>query len=810
MIIIACCRNLIYINTMPLLLKKISEKLSGRLSGTVPSDIEDAGRRNLFSIFLLLLIAPLLIFGTYLVKSGHYGYGIVDYIVASLFVFFLIIFRRVRNARVFYRFALSLLCFLMVYWVNTGAARGYASLWVLTIPPFAFFLLGRREGVIWTVFVFVVTTAFFLFPSLSVNGFVYESGFVSRYLFTLFLIVLFTYNYESMREKYKKAMESEQRKLHDEKELLAEAKSEVEAVNSRLSEEMKIRQKAEEDLRAHRDRLEEVVVERTLELRNTNARLAANEKKYRLMADNIIDMVWTADMSLHFTYISPSVTRIFGYTVDEAMSLPFDKWNTPDSFSSVLRIFKEQMELEKNGKADPESYVNVELEHIRKDGTVIPVEVTVSFLRNYEGKAIGIVGITRDISERIKALEENRRMHEQLAQAQKMEAIGTLVSGIAHDFNNILGGIIGSYDLLTRMLKDEKLQKRERVDKYLNLGMESSLRSAELIKQLLALSRKHEITLNPVDINDSIGHVIDICRNSLPKTVEIDYLPSDVPLIVMGDTIQIEQVFLNLCINASHAMTLMRGDNEKQGGVLKLRAHKIQSDYIIKELYPDCNSYDGTWVKVDVSDTGVGMDNETRKRIFEPFFSMKKQNEGSGLGLAISYNIIRQHRGLIHIYSEPGKGSSFSVYIPYYGNVETVDAGRKCGGDISMGSGTVLVIDDEHVMLNVARGFLEECGYIVLTADTGNEGIDIYRSRCREISAVLVDLSMPGKSGLEVFMELKNINRDVKVILASGMLDQESRLTADTIGIKGVVNKPYLADDLSRMMRSIIQGEGSL
>ena len=784
--------------------KKISQKLIGRLSGTASSDIEEAGRRNLFAVFLVLLIAPLLIFGTYLIKTGFYGYGIVDYVVALLFIIFLFVFRKAHDAKVFYRIALSLLCFLMVYWVNTGAARGYGSLWVLTIPPFAFFLLGRKEGVIWTLFVFGVTTAFFLFPALSVNGFVYEADFISRYLFTLFLIVLFIYNYELMREKYKKAMEREQSKLHDEKELLAEAKNNVEAINARLNEEMNIRRKAEEDLRSHRDHLEEIVIERTLELRNTNAMLAANEKRYRLMADNITDMIWTADMNLLFTFISSSVTRIFGYTVEEAMNLSLNKLTSSENFDKIIRGFREQLELEKTGGADPDRYVNIELEHIRKDGEVIPVEVTVSFLRNSHGEAIGIVGITRDISERIKAQDENRKMQEQLAQAQKMEAIGTLVSGIAHDFNNILGGIIGSYELLIRMLKDEKLQKRGKVDKYLKLGMESSLRSAELIKQLLSFSRKHEITLTPVDINESLGHVIEICRNSLPKVVEIDYMPSDIPLVVMGDVIQIEQVFLNLCINASHAMTIMRRDGEKSGGVLKLRASKVQSDYFIKELYPDCDSYEETWVKVEVFDTGVGMDNETRNRIFEPFFSMKEQNEGSGLGLSISYNIVRQHRGLIHIYSEPGKGSRFSVYIPSYENIERGYKNRKGFGEISMGSGTVLVIDDEHIMLSVAKGFLEESGYSVIIADSGDEGINIYRRLFDEISAVLIDLSMPGKSGLEVFMELKDINSDVKVILASGMLDQESKLAADTIGIKGVVNKPYLIDELSLILKSIL------
>ncbi len=725
----------------------------------------------------------MLIFGGKLIHRSLYLLAGVNFTLASLLVVFIIIIRKAANAKIIYRIVVALLSLLLLYWVNRGAIKGYASIWIMVIPPFAFFLMGRKEGLVWTLALSLLTAIQFIFPSLSFYGYTYDPAYVSRHLFSLFMIILFTYNYELMRERYKTGIESEK---------------------ARLKEEMIIRRKAEDELRAHKERLEELVAERTLELQQSNASLAANEARYRIIADNITDMIWSADLNLSFTFISPSVTRIFGYTVEEALDMPFNKWNTDESFRKVIEVFTEQIEIEKSGKGDPDRYVTIELQHIRKDGNTIPVEVTVSFLRDADGKPAGILGITRDISERVQAAEENRRIQEQLSQAQKMEAIGTLVSGIAHDFNNILGGIIGSYDLLARLLKDENIIKKEKIDKYLNFGMESSIRSAELIKQLLALSRKHELTLSPVDISNSLGHVVEICRNSLPKTVEIDYLPSDIPLAVMGDTVQIEQVFLNLCINASHAMTIMRPENEKQGGVLKIRSSVIQSEKLIRELCPDAVNSAGKWIRVEISDTGVGIDDDTSKRIFEPFFSMKQQHDGSGLGLAISYNIIRQHRGMIHLYSEPGKGSCFSVYVPACDNNSETVRFVKEHGEIEKGNGRILVIDDEHVMLNVARGFLEESGYTVVTADSGDEGISIYRTGFRDFAAVLVDLSMPGKSGIAVALELRSINSEAKIILASGMLDSEARLSAESAGIMRTINKPYLADELSRMLKSVL------
>lgn len=750
-------------------LKKILSEMITPFQEKISSDIEDAGRRRLFSIFLLFLIPPLIIFGINLIKQGLYRYGILDCILSLVFVYFLILIKRIKNPGVLYRIVLILLLLLLFYWINTGAINGYASIWALGYPLFAFYLMGKKEGLFWTLVVLVMTIMHFLIPQLSFTGFVYKNDFTARHLFSFVLIIIFTYNYESMRERFKNAMEAEQKKLNEEK-----------------------------------DRLDEIVAERTGDLEKSNAMLASSEAKYRLMADNITDMIWTADLNMQFTFISPSVYRIFGYTVAEAMDLPFDRWNTPESFARVIKLFITELEKEKNKTADPNRYVNAELEHVKADGTIVPVEVTVSFLRDRTGEAIGIVGITRDISERKKAEEENSRIQQQLSQAQKMEAIGTLVGGIAHDFNNILGGIIGSFDLVSRLLDEGKPENREKIKRYLNIGMESSLRSAELIKQLLALSRRHEISLSPVDITDSLNHVVEICRNSLSKTVEIDYVKPDVPLVIMGDMVQIEQVLLNLCINSAHAMTIMIPSGEKEGGILKLRAAEVRSDSIMKELYPEILNSPGTWAKIEISDTGVGIEPEDQKRIFEPFFTTKKQEQGSGLGLAISYNIIHQHKGIIHVYSEPGKGTIFTIYLPLYRTLERIDVTGDTGCEILKGSGTILIIDDEPVMLSIGKGFLEECGYSVFTASSGIDGIDIYKKNNNEISAVLMDLSMPGMSGLEVFLELKKINEKVKVLLASGMLTQESLNSAEKIGIKGTVTKPYLSHELSCRIKEII------
>ncbi len=766
--------------------------------------IEESGRRMLFINFLLLLIIPLIIFGTIHLINGIYLYFTINYLLAIVFFLLVILLNRQKNAKLVYRVITVIFGIILFFWMKTGAINGYASLWILTFPLYAFFLMGKKEGFFWTAGYAIITILLFKNPYNLFSDFNYSPDYISRHLFTYFMIFLISYSYEAMRQRYKLAMEAEQAELVHEKNKLAETKNAVDKANRLLKDEMIEREKTEIELRRHRDRLEDIVAERTLELKMNNEKLEASEKRYRLMADNVNDLIWTTDLNLNFTFISPSVYKIYGYTVEEAMKLTPEKWNTSESVAKRLKYYQKASEYIDNNKPLLDGHLTIQLNQIKKDGTIFPAEIQASFIRDESGEKIGIVGITRDISERIAIEQERERIKEQLAQSQKLEALGTLVGGLAHDFNNFLSGIIGSFDLIALALKKENLDKKDYIEKYLNLGMESSKRSAGLINQLLILSKRHEVKLSPLDITYSINHIYELCRNSFPKSIEINFQIEKAPLVIMGDMVQIEQVLLNLCINASHAMTIMRRPEEKQGGVLTVNAEIVQYDHLIEETYTGASGIPDHWIRIKITDTGVGIENGTKQRIFEPFFSTKQ--ESTGLGLAISYNIVKKHGGIMNVYSEPGTGSCFSVYFPVYYSIEKVP-GKENRQEIIQGEGTILVIDDEHVILNIAEAFLLKAGYKVLAAEGADKGIEMYMKEHKNISAVLLDLSMPGKSGLEVFAELKKINPDVKVILSSGMLGSEARENAFRMGIRGTVNKPYLAAELSMKIKNVLNAD---
>lgn len=766
-------------------------------------NLADHGRRRLFVFFLLALIFPLIIFGVVHHLTGRYSFGLVNFFMAALLFSFIILLCHSHTGKTIYRVTLVLLILLLSYWMKTGVGQGYGSMFVLCYPVFAFFLMGKKEGCIWSILLLLVAVILLLNPFAMESSFTYTNTFLFRYFATFFIIFCGTYYYESVREQFQKAMEIEHNELQKEKNHLAAAKNEVDATNRALHAEMEVRKHVEDELRKHQENLEALVAERTRELRENNEKLQAGERRYRFLAENVTDLIWATDVKLHNTFFSPSVYNIFGYTVEEAMHLTMDQLYTPESCRKILQEYRKQMALEKEGTADPERSVFAQVEQIKKDKTIMPVEIKVSCARDANGKPVGFVGVTRDISERKKIEQERARIQEQLNQAQKMEALGTLVGGLAHDFNNILGGIIGSFDVLNNLLAQEKLTKSDKINKCVRIGTESAKRSAELIKQLLLLCRKSEIKLFPIDINDSLKHILELCKNSFPKSIELDFQWTSKPLMIMSNMIQIEQVILNLCINASHAMTLMRPEGDNQGGVLTVKVGKVKDISEIIDLYPDM-AHGGSWVEIMIADTGIGMDDATRVRIFEPFFSKKKQNEGSGLGLAISYNIIEKHGGLVRVKSEPGAGSAFSLYFPLVIDAGIANHPAPFADRIVMGRGTILVVDDETIILDVAREILEQCGYDVLTAESADRGIDIYRINHEKIDAVLLDLSMPGKTGLEVFANLQEINNNVRVLLSSGMLSNEAREMAVNMGITDIVDKPYRAGELSKRIKALI------
>ncbi len=773
-------------------------------------DLEEKGRRKLYVVFLLIIFFPLALFGILHIKKNLPQYGIINISIAASILFGIYILRYLKKGEYLFRFTVFIKEIILVYWIFTGAFQGYSILYVLVFPPFAFFLMGKKEGFLWSLSIAFFCLLIFINPFHQLNSFHYSFPFFLRHITSLLIVILFTYFYEAEREKYKEGMDREQRNLLEERNFLAIAKDEADRANELIKMEIEEKRKYQMELQNNQNNLEEIVADRTNELRQRNSELQEalneldiSENHYRILADNITDMIWSMDMSLKFTYFSPSVKLMFGLTVEEAMLKPYDRWSTPVSHKLIMDTLKVQLGMESDTSADPDRSIILYLEQYKKDGSVLPVECRVSFLRDQNKKLSGIVGITRDISERIDAQKEKELIQAQLAQAQKMEAMGTLVGGLAHGFNNLLGGIIGSMDLIKINLDEENLKNPDDIYTYFNVAMDSATRSTNIIKQLMTISRKRKLELAPIDINRSIKHVLDICNTSFPKSINIDLNISGEELVVLAEEIQIEQVLLNLCINASHAMTMMRPDKSMSGGTLSITSSRIILDENLHKTIPDADEF-SSWICIQITDTGVGIVENDINRIFEPFFTTKKHEEGTGLGLSISYSIVKQHNGFIRVSSTPGKTTTFSVYLPEFETAHGINKINKKDKIIIHGKGTILVIDDEKIIIDVVKGILSRSGYDVLSALSPEEGIAIYKEKSGGISAVILDLSMPQMSGIEMYKILRGINPGIKSILSSGMLDNETRHEAFKLGITEVLYKPFNAAELTAVMGKIL------
>ncbi len=407
---------------------------------------------------------------------------------------------------------------------------------------------------------------------------------------------------------------------------------------------------------------------------------------------------------------------------------------------------------------------------------------------------------TRGAVIRVDDITEVEKKEEQLRQAQKMELVGNLAGGLAHDFNNVLSGITGTVSLIKLAFKSDTIDI-DQLKKDIETIEQSAVRATNLVQRLMGLSRKHDLTMVPMDLRESIESVVQICANTLDKRVEIvtDYQAEDA--MIEGDQVQIEQVFLNLCVNASHAMTIMRGENDPPGGRLTITISAVYGDDDFRYTHP--KAVRGYYWLARVEDTGVGMDSKTLSRIFDPFFTTKKEDLGTGLGLAMVYNIIQQHRGFIDVYSEPGRGTSFNVYLPLKEASLSLFREETCDERLLKGTGTILLVDDEELLRKTARRILENCGYSVLVARDGFEAIDIYMENMDRISLVLLDMAMPKLSGREVFLELRKINPAVKVILASGLLDSEHIGEVMALGFSGYIQKPFTMTDLAMKIKEV-------
>ena len=421
-------------------------------------------------------------------------------------------------------------------------------------------------------------------------------------------------------------------------------------------------------------------------------------RRYRLLADNISDVIWTLDLSLSkFAYVSPSVERVQGYTPEELMELDLEDTLTPRSFEIARKAITEELVKEKNRSADPYRSRTLELEQYHKDGSIIWVEVTASFLHDDTGNVVSILGASREITERKKAEEEHKRLETQLQQAQKMEAIGTLAGGIAHDFNNILTAVIGYTELAVDDAEDGTI-----LHSNLKEVITAGNRAKDLVKQILAFSRQADRELKPVQVELVVKEAVKLIRASLPSTIEIKQ-NIESKSAILADPTQVHQVLMNLCTNAHHAMS-------DRGGVLTVSLRDVTIDSGFESRKLDLGT--GGYLCLQVKDTGHGMPEEVRTRIFDPFFTTKERDKGTGMGLSVVHGIVKSHGGAITVHSQPGKGTSFAIYLPI---IRTeVKATAESGTSLPTGDECILFVDDEKVLVDLGRQMLERLGYSVI------------------------------------------------------------------------------------------------
>lgn len=515
------------------------------------------------------------------------------------------------------------------------------------------------------------------------------------------------------------------------------------------------------------------------ERKDAELKLQHSEERFRHLSSSAFETILIQKNGIIID-ANEAVEELLGYTVEELLG--------EDSMKLTLPEFRE-FATERDFKNDEEPY---EIPIIRKDGTSFYAEIHAKS-SIYMGEKVRVVAI-RDVTEK-------KNTAEQLQQAQKMETIGSLAGGLAHDFNNILGGIIGTLSIMKFKLKKNGSLDKSELEGYIKTMERSGSNATDMVKQLMTLSRKEKLEVAPVDLNQTIKHVIKICRSSFDKSIEIVPSIKQEKSVVKADPVQIEQILLNICINASHAMTFMRKRGDKWGGQMFISVDKFTPDKQFCQENKNAAMID-YWC-LSIKDNGIGISEDKLDKIFDPFFTTKPKEKGTGLGLSMVYSIVEQHKGFIKVESEVGVGTEFKIYLPVH-IAEVVEEGNDFEYKKYFGSGTLLVIDDDEVIRKTAVGLLEECGYKVITAEDGVIGVDLYKKYKDEIKLVILDMIMPKLSGKETYLELRKIDNSVKVLLATGFSNDSRVNDCLSLGIDGFIEKPYLLDTLLKIIKGII------
>jgi len=508
-----------------------------------------------------------------------------------------------------------------------------------------------------------------------------------------------------------------------------------------------------------------------------------SEKKYSQLFMNAPAAIFEVDYTnRRFSNMNEIITTMTGYSRKELTQM--DPWEMLTEESQ--KIYLDRMNMIKEGLDVP---IAQEYTLRKKDGGIIWVNMSIDY-EIANGLPVKARIVAHDITEHKLAEEEHRKLERQLFQSQKMEEIGQLAGGVAHALNNILTGIQGNTFLLQMEYDPDHphYQKLRQIEEQVKRG-------ANLMKQLLGFAQEGRYELKPISINDMIRRNIQFFIET-KREIEAELQLPDSVHPVEADAGQIEQVFLNIYINAGHAMP--------RGGRIDIQTSNVN---ILKAEAKALEIKPGDYVLISITDTGTGMDKETLQRIFEPFFTTKAEQGGTGLGMASAYGIIRKHGGVIKAYSKPGAGSTFNIYLPASRKKVAPEDQVQDQKLLLSGSGGILLVDDESMILDSAAEMLKMLGYSVYPAANGWDAVAAYREKQSRIDLVILDMIMPGMNGSQVLKMLKSINPDIKVILSSGYSMQGELLEVMEMGCLGFIQKPYKFTDLSKIVHQAICNE---
>ncbi len=528
-----------------------------------------------------------------------------------------------------------------------------------------------------------------------------------------------------------------------------------------------------------------IVVRDITELKDAEKALRESEERLRQIAASLRDAIWLVDsQTQQVLYVNPAFETICGHTCEDFYqdAEVFNQIIHPEDRDRVLRAYF-------NGA----SMGAVEERHriIRPDGTIRWVKSRTVAVKNVVGESYRIATILEDVTTRVEAEHLQRSLEEQLRQAQKMDAIGTLAGGIAHDFNNVLAGILGSVEL-ARM----EVPPDHSAQQFLQSILLASNRARELVQQILTFSRRKDSEKTLIQVQPVVAECVKLLRSTFPAMVRITHQVDLSCPPVLADPIQIHQVIMNICTNAWHALPPADGHID-----IVLHAREVsQQD---ADRHADLRS--GSYVCLTIKDNGHGMDLATQQRIFEPFFTTKPSGKGTGLGLSVAHGIIKSHQGALLVVSAPGQGAAFSVYLPAHTGADLNEP--AAARQLLQGRGErILFVDDEPNLAVVTEKVLTRIGYAVTRFNRAEQALETFREDPYAFELVITDFAMPGMSGTDLAGAILETRGDIPVLLISGFVDQPVHDAALKIGIREVLLKPLSIEGLSDSVSRALAG----